>query len=67
MEHRHQRVGPIGEQLGGARLVSGATGDDQHRAGLDIAAENTALENLSQEVADQIVTRLAVQIRTAQR
>jgi LPS-assembly lipoprotein len=30
-----------------------------------IAAENTALENLSQEVADQIVTRLAVQIRSA--
>lgn len=29
-----------------------------------IAAENTALENLSREVADQIVTKLALQIRT---
>lgn len=32
-----------------------------------IAAENTALENLAQEVADQIVTKLALQIRTAQK
>ncbi|MFT4025781.1 MAG: LPS assembly lipoprotein LptE [Novosphingobium sp.] len=32
-----------------------------------IAAENTALENLSREVADQIVTKLALQIRTASR
>lgn len=32
-----------------------------------IAAENTALENLAQEVADQIVTKLALQIRTAAR
>jgi LPS-assembly lipoprotein len=28
-----------------------------------IAAENTALENLAREVADQIVTKLAVQVR----
>ncbi len=28
-----------------------------------IAAEQTALENLSQEVADQIVTRIAVRLR----
>ncbi len=32
-----------------------------------IAAENTALENLAREVADQIVTKLALQIRTASR
>jgi len=32
-----------------------------------IAAENTALENLAHEVADQIVTKLALQIRSAQR
>lgn len=30
-----------------------------------IAAEQTALENLSQEVADQIVTRVAVRLREA--
>jgi len=29
-----------------------------------IAAENTALENLSTEVADQIVARLALVLRT---
>lgn len=60
----------------GEILLDATAGSD---AGIDvvgseyatIAAENTALENLSQEVADQIVTRLAVQIRrkpdTAQR
>ncbi len=32
-----------------------------------IAAENTALENLAQEIADQIVTKLALQVRSAQR
>jgi LPS-assembly lipoprotein len=54
----------------GEILLDASAGSD---AGIDvvgseyatIAAENTALENLSQEVADQIVTRLAVQIRSA--
>lgn len=32
-----------------------------------IAAENTALENLAHEVADQIVTKLALQVRSAKR
>jgi LPS-assembly lipoprotein len=32
-----------------------------------IAAENTALENLAREVADQIVTKLALQVRSAKR
>jgi LPS-assembly lipoprotein len=53
-------------------IVDASAGSD---AGIDvvgseyatIAAENTALENLSREVADQIVTKLALQIRTAAR
>lgn len=52
----------------GAQLLAGSAGSD---AGIDvssseyatIAAENTALENLSQEIADQIVNRLAVTLR----
>lgn len=32
-----------------------------------IAAENTGLENLAHEVADQIVTKLALQVRSAKR
>ena len=53
-------------------LLDSTAGSD---AGIDvvgseyatIAAENTALENLAREVADQIVIKLALQIRTAQR
>lgn len=53
-------------------LLDATAGSD---AGIDvvgseyatIAAENTALENLAREVADQIVTKLALQVRTAQR
>jgi LPS-assembly lipoprotein len=54
----------------GEVLVDATAGSD---AGIDvvnseyatIAAENTALENLSQIVADQIVTRIAVYQRRA--
>ena len=50
-------------------VVDATAGSD---AGIDvvgseyatIAAENTALENLAREVADQIVTKLALQIRS---
>lgn len=53
----------------GSILLDATAGSD---AGIDvvsseyatIAAENTALENLAKVVADRIVTRLAVQIRT---
>jgi LPS-assembly lipoprotein len=53
-------------------LVDATAGSD---AGIDvvgseyatIAAENTALENLAREVADQIVTKLALQVHSAQR
>ena len=56
----------------GEIMLDASAGSD---AGIDvvgseyatIAAENTALENLSQEIADQIVTKLALQIRSAQR
>lgn len=52
----------------GAILVDATAGSD---AGIDvvsseyatIAAEQTALENLSKEVADRIVTRLALELR----
>lgn len=51
-------------------LVDATAGSD---AGIDvvgseyatIAAENTALENLAREVADQIVTKLALQVHSA--
>ena len=54
----------------GAILVDATAGSD---AGIDvvgsdyatIAAEQTALENLAKEVADRIVTRLALQLRGA--
>lgn len=54
----------------GAILLDATAGAD---AGIDvvsseyavIAAEQTALENLSHEVADQIVTRVAVKLRPA--
>jgi LPS-assembly lipoprotein len=53
-------------------VVDASAGSD---AGIDvvgseyatIAAENTALENLAREVADQIVTKLALQVRSAKR
>lgn len=53
-------------------LLDATAGSD---AGIDvvgseyatIAAENTALENLAREVADQIVTKLALQVHSAQR
>lgn len=53
-------------------LLDASAGSD---AGIDvvgseyatIAAENTALENLTREVADQIVTKLALQVRSAKR
>jgi LPS-assembly lipoprotein len=53
-------------------LLDASAGSD---AGIDvvgseyatIAAENTALENLAHEVADQIVTQLALQVRSAKR
>ncbi|MDB5726137.1 MAG: hypothetical protein JWQ16_2891 [Novosphingobium sp.] len=53
-------------------LLDASAGSD---AGIDvvgseyatIAAENTALENLAHEVADQIVTKLALQVRSAKR
>ena len=56
----------------GEIMLDASAGSD---AGIDvvgseyatIAAENTALENLSQEIADQIVTKLALQIRAAPR
>ena len=56
----------------GKTVVDTTVGSD---AGIDvvsseyatIAAENTALENLSQEVADQIVTRLSIYANEAQR
>jgi LPS-assembly lipoprotein len=52
-------------------LLDATAGSD---AGIDvvgsefatIAAENTALENLAQVLADRIVTRLALQVRSAQ-
>lgn len=55
----------------GAVLLDATAGSD---AGFDvvnseyavIAAEQTALENLSHEVADQIVTRISVQLRDAE-
>ena len=58
--------------INGEIMLDATAGSD---AGIDvvgseyatIAAENTALENLAQEVADQIVTKLALQIRTAQK
>jgi len=54
----------------GAIVVDATAGAD---AGIDIvsseyaviAAEQTALENLSHEVADQIVTRVATKLRKA--
>lgn len=54
----------------GAVLLDATAGSD---AGIDvvsseyatIAAENTALENLSRDVADRIVTSLALQLREA--
>lgn len=54
----------------GAIVLDATAGSD---AGIDvvsseyatIAAERTALENLSREVADRIVTRVALQLRTA--
>jgi LPS-assembly lipoprotein len=60
------------DQTNGTILLDATAGSD---AGIDvvgseyatIAAENTALENLAREVADQIVTKLALQIRTASR
>lgn len=56
------------DQQSGAVLLDATAGSD---AGFDvvnseyavIAAEQTALENLSQEVADQIVTRVSVRLR----
>jgi hypothetical protein len=39
IEHRHQRIAARRQQLGGARLVGGTAGHDQHRAGLDFAAK----------------------------
>ena len=55
----------------GAILLDATAGSD---AGIDvvsseyatIAAEQTALENLSREVADQMVTRIALTLRTQQ-
>jgi len=54
----------------GAILVDATAGSD---AGIDvvsseyatIAAEQTALENLAKEVADQVVTRLSLELREA--
>lgn len=59
--------------LGSGEILLDATAGSD--AGIDvvgseyatIAAENTALENLSQEIADQIVTKLALQIRSVPR
>jgi len=56
----------------GKTVLDSTAGSD---AGIDvvsseyatIAAENTALENLTQEVADQIVTRLSIYANEAQR
>lgn len=55
--------------LGSGRIVLDAS--DGSDAGIDvvsseyatIAAENTALENLSKDVADRIVTKIALQLR----
>lgn len=56
------------DQVSGEVVVDATAGSD---AGIDvvsseyatIAAEQTALENLSRQVADRIVTRLALQLR----
>ena len=56
---------------GPARAHLEATGEGCRRAGIDvvsseyatIAAENTALENLTKQVADRIVTRIALTLR----
>jgi len=58
--------------MSSGRIVLDAS--DGSDAGIDvvsseyavIAAENTALENLSKDVADRIVTRVAMQIRKSQ-
>ena len=46
VEHRHQGILALFEQLGGARLVGGAGGDDEHRRGL----ARTGLGGLDQEL-----------------
>ncbi len=59
------------DNITGATVVDATAGSD---AGIDvvsseyatIAGENSALENLSQRVADQIVTRLSLYARQAQ-
>jgi LPS-assembly lipoprotein len=58
------------DQQNGSVVLDATAGSD---AGFDvvnseyavIAAEQTALENLSQEVADQIVTRVSIKLRKA--
>ena len=66
MRARYQLI----DLASGAIVVDATAGAD---AGIDIvsseyaviAAEQTALENLSHEVADQIVTRVATKLRKA--
>ena len=55
IEHRHQRVAALLEQLGGARLVGRRGGDDQHRA----APSPSPASMRGEMVGDRIVRLVA--------